>query len=390
MKEVEKKSMTSSLLYVLVVLSAPVFTGCVGATTAQSTPPPPRAVATSPAAQTWQMKWDKLVADARAEGQVVIASSVGFEVRDAFNKNFAQKYGVSLEFLSAKPAELVPKIQAERRAGMYLVDMFLAGTGTVGPILGSEGALEPLDPALLLPEVIDGKNWWSGGLLYTDSRHFQVQFLAFPQEPLTVNTDLVKPGDIKSYYDLLSPRWKGQITFLDPTMAGTGNKFFLIGAELLKDVDYLRRLGDQVAVITRDDRQMAEWVAKRKYAMAIGIKPEIKTEFRKAGASLEMNPLVEGTYLTSAGGGLALMNKAPHLNATRLFINWLLSREGGMVAAQAYGAQSAREDVPSDFLEPYATRRTGVNYLNTMNEGVEAKQREYMNMAKEMWGSLLK
>ena len=36
----------------------------------------------------------------------------------------------------------------------------------------------------------------------------------------------------------------------------------------------------------------------------------------------------EGVNLSSAFGSLALMNRAPHPNAAKVFINWLLSREG--------------------------------------------------------------
>jgi ABC-type Fe3+ transport system substrate-binding protein len=36
----------------------------------------------------------------------------------------------------------------------------------------------------------------------------------------------------------------------------------------------------------------------------------------------------EGPSISAAFGQLALMNRAPHPNAAKVFVNWLLSREG--------------------------------------------------------------
>jgi iron(III) transport system substrate-binding protein len=54
----------------------------------------------------------------------------------------------------------------------------------------------------------------------------------------------------------------------------------------------------------------------------------------------------EGSDLSPANGAVALFNRAPHPNAAKVFINWLLSKEGQTVFAQAQGYVSARADVP--------------------------------------------
>ncbi len=343
------------------------------------------------APKNWQSKWDRITADAKKEGTLVICSSAGPRIRNEFSKAITGKYGVKLEFLSAKPAELIPKIQMERRAGIYSSDVFIAGTGTVVPMLGPEGSLKSLDTVLLLPEVLDGKNWWSGDLPWADGNHFQVVFFAFPQEVLTINTNLVKKDEIKSYRDLLDPRWKEKIAFLDPRMAGSGNSFFTMVAEMKSfGLDYLRQLEKQKLMFTRDSRLLLEWVSKGKYPVVLGAKPEMITEFMKAGAPISHHSVVEGTYLTGAGGGLAVFNNAPHPNAAALFANWLLSKEGQTVASRGWGAQSARNDIPTDFLDPATVRQRGEKYYSLIGEGIDAKKIEYMRLAGDMWGHLLK
>lgn len=342
------------------------------------------------AGKNWQQKWDKIVSEAVKEGVVVIGSSAGPQIRNGFSKAFTGKYGVKLEFISGKPAELVPKIQVQRRAGIYINDIIIAGTGTVVPMLGAEGALEPLDDALVLPEVTEGKNWWGGELLWTDPAHRQVAFLAFPGITTIINTSQVRTEEIRSYRDLLNPRWKGKVSCLDPTMAGESNSLFTFIAESSLGLEYLRELGRQEPVFTKDSRILIEWVARGKYPVAIGTKPEVITEFRKAGAPIAMLRMAEGSYIESAGGGVLLMNKAPHPNAALLFLNWLLSREGQMVASEGWGAQSAREDVPIGFLDSIAIRQNGIKYQSLIGEGMEKKKRETMKLTGEIWGHLLK
>ncbi|MBI4332744.1 MAG: extracellular solute-binding protein [Chloroflexi bacterium] len=377
------------VIAVLVVAAGLAGAACVPAVTPASPPAPEKKAPT--ADTTFQQDWNKLVAEARKEGTVMIGSSMGPTVRDALNKAFKAKYGIGLEFVSGKPEEIVPKILAERRSGIYSADMFIGGHSVVAN-LGPEGALESLDKVLVLPEAMDRKAWWGGDLAWIDPSHFQMMFLAFPSQVLWVNADLVRAGEIKSYYDLLNPKWKGKISFRDPTMSGSGNGFVTFVGEMLPNgLDYLRNLAKQGPAFTRDARLQTEWVARGKYPVAIGLKIEITTEFIKAGAPIRPDPAAEGTYVGGEGGGVAMLNRAPQPKATALFINWLLSREGQIIASQAFGAQSAREDVPTDFLQPYEVRQPGVKYHDQLR-GLEITKikRQYQTVAAEIYRDLLK
>jgi len=74
--------------------------------------------------------------------------------------------------------------------------------------------------------------------------------------------------------------------------------------------------------------------------------------------------------LIAQGGMVNLMNGAPHPNAARVFINWLLSREGQITAQRAlaaYGSDaldSLRIDIPKDDVPPNNRRVEGVQYIN--------------------------
>ena len=48
-------------------------------------------------------------------------------------------------------------------------------------------------------------------------------------------------------------------------------------------------------------------------------------------AIVDARQLKEGADVNPANGSLALFNKAPHPNAAKVYINWLLSKEGQTV-----------------------------------------------------------
>jgi len=377
----KRKSIIFLSLFILSVLFVIGSASSTGAAPAKAT------VRVSPAKNNWKQEWDKCLSGAKKEGHVVVASSIGQEVRNALGKAFTGKYGVEVEFIQGKPTELIPKVMAERRAGIFSVDLFVGGPGGIDSVLAPAGVLELVGNELLLPEVLDKKAWWEGELLWIDQeQRYHLVFLADIHYPITINTNLVKNDEIKSYRDLLNPKWKGKIAWFDPTVAGAGLAAF-IGLANLMDIQFLRDLGKQELIFTRDLRSQGEWVARGKYPIGIGVKYELLTEFIQAGIPISVNPATEGAFVTSAG--IALMKNAPNPNAAKLFLNWLLSREGQIVASKAYGRQSAREDVPTDFLGKFGVRKPGVQYVK-VDRITAQKGKEYEKIAQEMWGHLMK
>ncbi len=362
--------------------------GCAGPQ-ATPAPTPVAKTATGPVAvDSWQQKWDKLVAEGKKEEKVMVNYSGGATVREALNKAFSEKYGIALEFNSGKPAEVAPRVQRERSAGLYLSDVFLAGIGTVVSVLGPDGALEPLDEALVLPEVKDPKSWLGGKLIWGDEQHRLLMYLAYALDPLNINTDIVKPEDMKSYRNLLDAKWKGKISFLDPRMAGGGNSAFTFWHEAL-GIDFLRDLAKQEPIFTRNVRLQVEWLARGKYPLGIGVNPGDRTEFTNAGAPVRTLRPVEGTVVTGGSGGILILNKAPHPNAAKVFINWLLSRDGVTVMSRATGTQSARVDVPTDFLEADTVLPPGAKYFSLMSPSDEEKKRDNQKLAGEIFKNLM-
>lgn len=151
--------------------------------------------------------------------------------------------------------EIAMKLQTERRAGLSLTDIVFTGSSTLVAVLKPEGYVEPMEPQVILPEVRDPKAWWAGRIPLV-GYGYGVGVLKYSSVPLSINTEKVKPEEIKSYRDLLNPKWKGRIVMDDPTVGGSGLKWasYILWTGKAGGEDFLRSLVRQEPVINRDRR----------------------------------------------------------------------------------------------------------------------------------------
>lgn len=388
--------MRRALLVLLVMFTVLLPAACAQQATTTPTSPPASitskpAVSATPEKPAWQQEWEKLLSSARQEGKVVVLTGVGPEVRDALTEAFKKATGVNVEFVTGRAAEQVQKLSTERRAGLYLSDLFIGGATTPVNQLKPAGFIDPLEPLLILPEVTDPKFWRDQKMTYIDKDKTLLAFTSKVQATcIIMNTDLVKAGEVKGYRDLLNPKWKGQIAIYDPVVAGIGLRWFGITSTRIMDLEYMRQLVKLEPVIVRDARQHVEWIAKAKYPLGVAAEPPIVYEFQKAGAPVKGILPVEGLWVASGWGNVAVINKAAHPAATRVFLNWLLTKEGQTIYSKASGDPSNRSDVPTDHIDALYIPQKGQNYILSEEEAILLAQPEASKVAKEIFADLLK
>jgi iron(III) transport system substrate-binding protein len=306
----------------------------------------------------WKTDWDRTVEAGRKEGQLVLYGSADFENLFA---EFRKKYPeVKITGVFGRGADVAKRLMSERRAEKYLGDLYVDGMTTGYNVFYKARALDPIPPLLVLPEVTDTSKWWQGKLHFLDPENqYLLNINGETRVVVGYNTKLVNPAEIKSYWDLLNPKWKGKIVAYDPTLGGSGDamRFFFhqkgLGPEFIK-----RILTETDLVISNDTRQMGDWLAGGKFALSI-FAPISRMDLdlmQTQGLPVswfEPDHLKEGAYITGGSGGVAVINKAPHPNATKLGLNWLLSREGQIAYQRIFaqgndGPDSLRIDIPKD------------------------------------------
>ncbi|HET9548622.1 MAG TPA: extracellular solute-binding protein [Candidatus Binatia bacterium] len=317
-------------------------------------------------ADAWKADWEKSVEAAKKEGQLTLYGSPDFEgLFGEFHKKYPE---IKITGVFNRGADVAKRLMAERRADKFNADLYVNGMTTGYNVFYKGKVLDPIPPLLVLPEVTDSSKWWRGKLPFIDTEN-QYLFSINGENRMVVafNTKLVNPAEIKSYWDLLNPKWKSKIVAYDPTLGGSGDamRFFYhsksLGPEFIK-----RILTEMDIVISTDTRQMGDWLAGGKFAFSI-FAPVSRMDLdlmQLQGLPVgwfKPDQIKEGTFITGGSGGVAVMNKAPHPKAAKMALNWLLSREGQMAYQRIFtqgndGPDSMRVDIPKDKV-PQGNRR---------------------------------
>jgi len=312
-----------------------------------------------PAAETkpaWQTEWEKTIELARKEGKVVAGVPASAELRKNLEAAFAKRFpGVEIEVTSARGPTNASKIAAEHAAGVRYYDVLISGSLTPLSLLNA-GILEPVKPLMILPEVKEAKRWYGGHIWADNAKRFLYSFQAYQSKNLWHNPQLMKAEEFRSFDDLLNPKWKGKIGVLDPRGAGGGTSTWAFLYKT-KGEEFLRKLAVQDLLLSRDQRLLADNLAKGRLALTIGLTYYSLTPYIKANQPVKPLPEPkEGSYTSSGSGALSVVRNSTRPNAAKLFVNWLLSKEGQEIYGKAMGQATRRLDVDTRWLVEFGTR----------------------------------
>jgi iron(III) transport system substrate-binding protein len=329
------------------------------------------------AAEAKEGEWERAVATAKREGKITLYLYQGEGVLEAIAQTFQKRFPeIAVTTVMGRGTEFGPRIMAERRAGKYLTDVYISGPTTPYTVFYPAKAMDPVRSALILPEVTDESKWWMGKHHYIDPENKYIfSFIASVANGyVSYNSKLVNPREFNSYWDLVQPKWKGKILSKDPKVSGSQRIAIRIlyytpavGAE------FLRRLyGDMDVTITQDLRQSIDWLANGKFSICFFCGSGDIQKAKQQGLPVDEFATArwKEPQAVSSGnsGSLVLMNQAPHPSAAKVFINWLLSKEGQLAYQKiannpSNSEESLRIDIPKDMIPAELRRSDGVQYL---------------------------
>ena len=298
-------------------------------------------------------EWEKILEAAKKEGRVVASIPPNAELRKGMEEAFQKRYGITLESVPGRGAAVITRIVSEAKAGIRYFDLHFGGTESTVKGLLPENILELVEPSLLLPEVRDPKNWWGGHIWVDTAKRLIYSFAAYQTQTLNYNSGLAKPEEIRSFDDYLNPKWQGKIGFSDPRIPGSGASVWSFILQV-KGEEYLKKLVAQKLFLGRDLRLLAENLVKGRVSHTIGIGYTEFAPFIKAGFPVKTLPIPkEGLYATAGYGALVILKNGPHPNATKVFVNWLLSKEGQDIFTRSMGEATRRLDVDTKWMQEF-------------------------------------
>jgi ABC-type Fe3+ transport system substrate-binding protein len=257
---------------------------------------------------------DGLYQAARKEGKLRYWGPEEVPLMRALIGRFNATYpGIEVTHFRIEPAPAIQRMVAEKQAGQINVDAFDL------PLLYMRTVLDRS-----LAQTVDWRPYGvEDDYVFFDGRAISCWDL---EMPLCVNTDMVAPGDIRSWDDLLAPRWRGKV-LLEARGLALAILMRKWGEE--QTLAYIARLKDNRPVVLLGGSPAAEALASGRVAVAIGTYSSKIDLMRKAGAPVDwltVSPIPSIVYVMLVAEGCA------NPNAARLWAAWI----AGPGAAAAY------------------------------------------------------
>ena len=274
---------------------------------------------------------NKLIEEAKKEKELVLYGSTDLRQSTIINDKFHEKYPfIEIKLNRLTSDNLYPRVIAEHRSGKFLAD--LLQNNTLGMYFLRKGNF--LAHYVSPEERFYPKEFKDPGYWVTSAMNLHV---------IGYNTKTVARNKLpKTWEDLLNPEWKGAI-MLNPDEQWFAWILQIMGKE--KGLNYMRALAKQNLSIRREPRAMrAQLLIAGEGDMDLDSTYTVLLPLMKKGAPVDWTTLGPA-LMNTVGYGLAV--RAPHPNAAKLFINYVLSKEGQQVVL-SFERQSARSDLTQE------------------------------------------
>jgi ABC-type Fe3+ transport system substrate-binding protein len=312
-----------------------------------------------------------LIAAAKKEGQVVWYTT---QIIDQFVRPvaavFEKKYGIDVNYVRTDSNGVVLRILNEGRAGHVQADVF-DGTEGVAPLKKRNLVMKWVPPSAvrLGKQFVDPEGFWVATNLYVLTPGY--------------NTSLISKADApKTFDDLLDPKWKDKITWnASPTASGAAGFIGVVIAAMgeQKGREYLKKLAQQnILGLQVSARQVLDQVIAGEAEIALNIFNNHAVISAAQGAPVAWIPMQPAEVVLSV---ISLTRGAPHPNAGKLLISFLISEEGQEIYRNANYIPADENIVP---LVP-ALRPDGVTLkaIYFTPEQIEELMPKWMNIYNE-------
>lgn len=297
-----------------------------------------------------QDDWSGVVAAAKKEATVTVYSGFPDEYMRNIATMFKAETGIDVRYQRIAGPELITRFVSEAEAGRVVADVsFVAGDAELyadqwkakgwGQYLADAG-IPVINQGLVPKKFYNGK---------TAPPAFYTWGIGW-------NTSMVKDADApKDWKDLLNPKWKGQIVIPDPNASDAYRPFFTV---------LLKELG----------QSWFDGIRANQPRYVSG--GQVAGQSLGAGEAMILLPATQTTIVGLQGSGAPVnmgvpsvtvgvenhiimtdRAKAPHPNAARVFVNWVLSKEPNRAFNKVGGTFSIyADDVPSGYVSPVSVK----------------------------------
>jgi iron(III) transport system substrate-binding protein len=316
--------------------------------------------------------WNAILDAAKREGEVQCACPPRPDYTRLLKDSFERDHpGIRLEASPATLPDIWARVEKEQDAGQYLWDIYQFGPTIEMFALKDKGRFESFRDYLVGPDIGDESAWeggWDAAFLDLEKRYV-FAYWSNVSSVITVNRELLPNAQIRTLDDLLNPEYRGKLVWQDPRGGGQGVAL-LTGAYYYRGRDAVKQLlVDQQPMLVRGNGEVTEQVLRGGRPISIGaVSEDTLGQYQQAGVKLNLEDIAldDMPAANNSGQAPAVFKQPPHPNATKVFVNWLLSKPTQELLARELKNNSTRKDVP-----PSVTPRQpkpGVQYFHTQTE----------------------
>ena len=278
---------------------------------------------------------DDLAAGAKKEAEINLYLSTDLSDANGMMQSFKKKYPfIDVKFFRAGNDKLLSRILTETSAGKFNGDVILISSFEVRVLMQKKLLQKYMSP--------EGQYYSEG---FTDKDSYWTSVYSIPRV-VAYNTKLVRADTApKTYEDLLQPRWKNSLSVSNSAVLWYTGFLKFYGEE--KGRDYMKKLSAQKLLFRDSESVITQLLAAGEFPLGLTYLHQVGTMKRK-GAPVDWirtaQPIVTGLK------PISLSVKAAHPHAEKLFIDFILSKEGQELI-RSFNRISGRADVASEFTE---------------------------------------
>lgn len=283
-----------------------------------------------------------LIEAAKKEGTVSIYTSTDAAQSQKLQDAFKAKYGISIAYNDLGTNGAYNQVISEAAAGQTTADIVWSSAMDLQMTLVQDGYAQEYETpeAANIPAWANYKNTLYGSTVEPIGAIYNTKALSADKLPKTY-------ADLITFLKDNKTELQGKVATFDPEKSGSGFLHHSNDARERKDFwDLVKAMADDGVKIYSSSGSMKETVVSGENVIGINIIGSYALQWVNESPNLGVH---FATDYTPAFSRLAMIVKdAPHPNAAKLFVDFMLSQEGQSALAEG-GLPSVRKDVTSGY-----------------------------------------
>jgi iron(III) transport system substrate-binding protein len=272
------------------------------------------------------------MAAAKTEGKIVWYTSAPIKQAQQLVNMFKDKTGLEVELFRSGGSAIMRRYLQERDAKRAYCDVLTTSDPAEMTMLAEKGAFTAFKPdgiEQVPKDAIEPHNFYVGQRLNIVANYYRDDKISDADAPKTMK-------------DLLDPKHKSKMVMADPSFSSLQLAVVGMTAKTL-GWDYYAKLRKNDTMVVQGAQQVVEMVKRGERLIAVGASDSYATSARAEGRAIKTIEPPDGTFLIPSP--TAIIADAPHPNAAKVFVDFLLSKEA-QALVPASGGYAARKDIP--------------------------------------------